>query len=213
MALIYAVADVHGDLERIARIRSVVSENRPDVLVIAGDIISYIRPARVLEKFDRMGVPVLVVRGNSDPGYVDRCFDQFQYIRSLHLRKETVASVDFTGLSGTIPLPFRNKVGFFEKRLGERVRPFINARTVFVVHCPPWGCLDQVGGRFHSGSKMVRALIKERQPRLLICGHIHEATGIDQIGETTVVNCALPKTVKGMLIEMGGTGAPQIEMA
>ena len=77
MALIYAVADVHGDLERIGRIRSVVSENRPDVLVIAGDIISYIRPKQVLEQFDKMGAPVLVVRGNSDPGYVDRCFNQF----------------------------------------------------------------------------------------------------------------------------------------
>ncbi len=213
MTLIYAVADVHGDMERIRRIRSVVSENRPDVLVIAGDIINYIRPTRALAAFDKMDVPVLVVRGNSDPGYVDRYFNKFQNINSLHFKNETVGSIAFTGLSGTIPLPFCNKVGFFETLLAAKARPFIDANTVFVVHAPPRGCLDQVGGRFHSGSKMVRELIEEKHPRLVICGHIHEAAGIDKIGETTVANCALPKTGKGMLIEMALTGAPQIEMA
>jgi putative phosphoesterase len=212
MMLIYAVADVHGDAQRIARIRAVVAENRPDALVIAGDIISYIRPVPVLEQFDKMNVPVLVVRGNSDPGYVDNYFNKFQNIRSLHLKKEIVGSIPFTGLSGTIPLPFRNKVRLLETNLAEKSRLFINVKTVFVVHTPPWGCLDKVGGRFHSGSKMVRNLVEEKQPRLLITGHIHEAAGIDAIGETTVVNCALPKSKKGMLIEMGETGVPRIEM-
>ncbi len=35
---IYAVADVHGRPGRIENIRKTISEIRPDVLVVAGDI-------------------------------------------------------------------------------------------------------------------------------------------------------------------------------
>ena len=59
---------------------------------------------------------------------------------------------------------------------------------------------------------MVRELIEEKQPKLLICGHIHEAAGTVKIGETTVVNCSISKTGKGMMIEMGQENKPAIEM-
>jgi hypothetical protein len=59
---------------------------------------------------------------------------------------------------------------------------------------------------------MVRKLVDQKQPRLLICGHIHEAAGTSEIGNTTVVNCSIPKTGKGMMIELGAWGNPQIEM-
>ena len=39
--LIYAVADIHGQRDRIALIRSKILEYKPDVLVVAGDITYY----------------------------------------------------------------------------------------------------------------------------------------------------------------------------
>jgi len=210
--LIYAVADIHAAPHRIEHIRSVVSEHHPDVLVIAGDVISYIRPGPVFEQLNSMGVPVMMVRGNSDPGYVDKYFKKFINIKSLHLNRGTVKNISFTGLSGTIPLPFRNRVRLFEKNLMNQANSLIDSQTVFVAHTPPWGSLDQVMGRFHSGSKMVRNLVEKKQPRLLICGHIHEAAGSENIGQTTVVNCSMPKTGKGMMIELEQTGKPAIKL-
>ncbi|MDA3832790.1 MAG: metallophosphoesterase family protein [Spirochaetales bacterium] len=209
---IYAAADIHANVERIAHIRSVISEYSPDVLVLAGDVISYFRPRPVFEQFNAMGVPVLMVRGNSDPGYVDKYFQKFSNLTSLHLNRKTVQSISFAGLSGTIPLPFRNRIGWREKYLMDQVSPMIDSQTVFVVHTPPRGCLDQVAGRFHSGSKMVRELVDKTQPRLLICGHIHEAAGVDRIGETTVLNCGMPGTGKGMMIELTHGEKPVVEM-
>ena len=210
--LIYAVADIHADPERIKKIRHIVSSRQPDVLVVAGDAVSYIRPGPVFERFNSMGVPVLMVRGNSDPGYVEKYLKKFINVQSLHLNTVTIKKIPFTGLSGTIPLPFRNRVRFFEKDLAEKAQRLIDSKTVFVAHPPPRGSLDRVMNRFHSGSKMVRALVEEKQPRLLICGHIHEAAGIETIGQTTVVNCGMPKTGKGMMIELEQKDKPVIEL-
>jgi uncharacterized protein len=200
--LIYAVADIHADPERIERIRSMVSLHHPDVLVIAGDIINYIHPEKTFKQLNEMSLPVLMVRGNSDPGYIEKHFEKFSNLTSLHLNRVMVKSISFTGLSGTIPLPFRNRVRFREKALMNRVYPLIDPQTVLVVHPPPWGTLDQVMGRFHSGSKMVREIVEKTRPRLLICGHIHEAAGIENIGRTTVVNCSMPATGQGVMIEL-----------
>ncbi len=59
---------------------------------------------------------------------------------------------------------------------------------------------------------MVLNLVEQKQPRLLICGHIHEAAGVSEIGETTVVNCSIPKSGKGMMIDVGEGSKPEIEM-
>ena len=39
------------------------------------------------------------------------------------------------------------------------------------------------------GSTAVRDFIDASRPALVVCGHIHEARGIDKLGDTTVVNC------------------------
>ncbi|RJP85128.1 MAG: hypothetical protein C4518_17370 [Desulfobacteraceae bacterium] len=200
--LIYAVADIHANPERIEHIRRTVSVHYPDVVVVAGDIISYLHPEKTFAQLNAMSLPVLMVRGNSDPGYIEKHFEKFSNLASLHLNRVTVKSIAFTGLSGTIPLPFRNRVRFREKNLMKRVYPMIDSQTIVVVHPPPWGVLDQVMGRFHSGSKMVREIVEKTRPKLLICGHIHEAAGVKAIGRTTVVNCSMPATGRGVMIEL-----------
>ncbi len=209
---IYAVADIHADPASLQKICSVVDEYKPDVLVVAGDIINYIRPEKTFNILNDLSVPVLAVRGNSDPAYIEKYFNRFSNLTSLHLNRVTIKSIPFTGLSGTIPLPFRNRVGLRENYLMKKVSPLIDSKTVFVVHTPPWGFQDQVMGRFHSGSKMVRNLVEKKQPCLLICGHIHEAAGISEIGETTVVNCSMPRKGQGMMIEVRVGKKPEIEM-
>lgn len=204
--LIYAVADIHADPDRLEHIRSTVSAHHPDVVVAAGDIISYLHPEKTLKPLNDMKVPVLMVRGNSDPGYIESRFQIFSNLTSLHLNRVLVKSVAFTGLSGTLPLPFRNRVRLFEKDLMKRLSPLIDSETVVVVHPPPWGILDRVMGRFHSGSKLVRDIVEKKQPKLLICGHIHEAAGIETLGRTTVVNCGMPRIGRGVMIGLDADG-------
>ena len=75
-------------------------------------------------------------------------------------------------------------------------------RTILVVHPPPRGVLDAVLGRFHVGSINLRHFIESVQPRLVICGHIHECAGIGAIGKTRVVNCSMSRNHNGALIDI-----------
>ena len=53
---------------------------------------------------------------------------------------------------------------------------------------PPYNTkLDNIGCG-HVGSQSIRDLIEEFNPALVLCGHVHEARGIDRINETTIVN-------------------------
>lgn len=60
---------------------------------------------------------------------------------------------------------------------------------VLVMHNPPkdTSC-DKISAEVHVGSPLLREFIENHKPLLVVCGHIHEAASIDQIGETVVIN-------------------------
>jgi Icc-related predicted phosphoesterase len=68
------------------------------------------------------------------------------------------------------------------------------ARTVYVVHSPPYGtACDQIAGPRHVGSRALRAFLERHQPPWSLSGHIHEAPRVsgrfhDRVGRTRVVN-------------------------
>ncbi|MCK4714793.1 MAG: metallophosphoesterase family protein, partial [Candidatus Aenigmarchaeota archaeon] len=59
---------------------------------------------------------------------------------------------------------------------------------VILSHSPPLGILDHSSVVGYTGSIEVLRVLKEKQPRYLFCGHLHEAKGMKQVGRTTVVN-------------------------
>lgn len=84
----------------------------------------------------------------------------------------------------------------------------VPAAEIVVSHCPPLGVLDGAGrlmerkehtdGSYtlsfseerHIGSPGLLEYIKRHRPRLVVCGHCHEAWGQQMVGETLVVNTA-----------------------
>ncbi len=209
---IYAVADIHGKPARIERIRNVLSGLMPDALVIAGDITNYFNAGSAVAQLNSMPVPVLAIRGNTDLPKVDRLLEQYPNTSSLHLKDQTINGVKFTGVGGTIPVPFNSRISWREKGIFDKLATLVNEDSVLVVHCPPRGVLDQVLGKFHAGSHRLYQLISHRQPRLVICGHIHESPGLAYIGRTPVANSCLSRTGSGAIIDLDSDGAVTINM-
>lgn len=199
---IYAVADIHARSHRLENIRAGIAELQPDCVIIAGDIISYFRPGPVFSALEALTVPVFVVRGNSDPAYLEKRLETFSNITSLHARKIVFKAIPLVGISGAVPVPFRSRIRFFEKGLFARIKPLVDQGTVLVVHPPPYGARDRVGGKVSAGSEGVRTLVEETRPAVVICGHIHEDAGIDRIGSTIVVNCCMTGKNRGALITL-----------
>jgi uncharacterized protein len=62
-----------------------------------------------------------------------------------------------------------------------------------VVHSPPHGHVD---GDRHLGSEAILRAIEDKQPRLVVCGHIHESAGEEsRVGPSRVLNLGPAGTV------------------
>lgn len=67
---------------------------------------------------------------------------------------------------------------------------------ILLTHLPPKGILDEVSSEFvpkawfgkHAGSTKILEYIKNKKPKIVLCGHIHEQKGMKKIGKTTVYN-------------------------
>ncbi len=209
---IYAVADIHGKPSRIECIQRNVAEHRPDVLVVAGDITNFKGGPAVIRQLDKLSLPVLAVRGNTDLPGIDGLLNNFSNILCLHLKKHMIDGMQFVGIGGTIPFPFRSQVGIFEDRMLKKLSRLVDQNSVVVAHPPPWGFLDEVFNRFHAGSKGLYRFIRKYQPRLLLCGHIHENAGTATIDQTIVVNCNLSHNHGGAIVEIAENQAPIVVM-
>jgi Icc-related predicted phosphoesterase len=60
--------------------------------------------------------------------------------------------------------------------------------TILVSHQPPHDTLCDVSRGAHVGSTTIRQFILDREPDLVLCGHIHESVGDDRLGASRVVN-------------------------
>lgn len=63
------------------------------------------------------------------------------------------------------------------------------SNLIAIMHNPPKDTeCDKIASGVHVGSPALRTFIEKTKPLAVITGHIHEAAGIDKIGETTVIN-------------------------
>jgi Icc-related predicted phosphoesterase len=209
---IYATADLHGHLDRLDRIKDNVVSLKPNVFVIAGDITGHRETAAYIRRLNDLPVPVLTVRGNMDAQETERLLEQCPNVTSLHQKKVTINGVSFVGMGGTIPVPFSSRICLREKQMIEAMDHLIKTDSVLVVHPPPYGTLDEGFGKIHAGSRGLRRLILKKQPRMLICGHIHEKPGWAYVEKTLVVNCSMGRSGAGALIVLSGDTAPMVRM-
>jgi len=207
--LIYAAADLHGRPERLAAVETHVAAHRPDLLVLAGDLSRCMRPDVVTGPLSRLSLPTFFIRGNSDTRRPETSLGRIPRLQSLHATRKIVNDVGFVGVGGTIPLPFNSRLGLAESALVARISDLLQPGDILVAHPPPYGVRDRVLGRFHAGSRAVRRLVERCMPALVLCGHIHEQSGIESLGKTVVVNCALGRSCGGVLIRYDGQSAPE----
>jgi uncharacterized protein len=198
---LYAVADIHGRSDQIAAIKRNLEKYRPHVLVAAGDITTF-RKASFVSALGDLPLPVLSIRGNTDLKKVESWFALKENILFLNNRDVVLQGVHFAGVSGTIPIPFRSRIAFREQVIWNRLMPRITPQTVLIAHPPPWGCLDRVMGKYHAGCKSLEVVIRRCQPALLICGHIHEDSGMACLDKTRIVNCAMGPACDGAIIDI-----------
>lgn len=209
---IYAVADIHGKKENIRIVRRSITRYSPDLVVLAGDIFSWFTVDSTFQYLEDMGVDLLFVAGNRDPSSHEPKLTDSVRFKPLHMKRLEIEGLAFVGVSGTLAAPFWSMIALNESAILKEVASLIDKNTFLVTHPPPRGKLDEVFGYFHAGSRGLGRLIEETSPAAVICGHIHESSGVTSIRDTIVVNCAISKTSQGALIDLRAGAAPKCKV-
>ncbi len=201
------ITDLHGHTDALARILEHVGP--VDAVLLGGDITHFGSPidAERLVRRAQQSVPlVLAVAGNCDSQAVDRRLEELGV--SLAGRGLIRDGVGLHGLSG-IPPWKPGMYQFPENQLAEQLlagAAQITSATYHVVlsHVPPRSTpLDRTLFGCQVGSTALREFIEQRQPHVVICGHIHEGRGQHRLGATTVVNCGYGGAGHYALAELG----------
>ena len=190
---ILAVSDLHGEIEPII---TYLKDNKVDLIIVAGDITHFGPPELaedLLNEISSFEIPVMAIPGNCDPGSIHTNIDNSQAI-NIHARNVVIRDIGICGFGGSNPTPFDTPLEFEEVQIYDEAKRAIekikNEKiTLFITHAPPYNTkTDFLPSGVHVGSKSLRKIIEDVQPTLNICGHIHEASGTDRIGKTTIVN-------------------------
>ena len=176
-----------------------------DVLVIAGDTLSLDhRLDSQQEHFSDELVPylarlpherILLVAGNHDFLFAEAKGWREELPRNVTYLLDEPAEVGGLRFWGTPWSTFLPGWVFMEleEQLAVRWANIPSDTDVLVVHGPPHGALDQTApayGGINVGSPSLREWVEQNQPRAVVCGHIHEQFGVDEIGAATVYNVA-----------------------
>jgi len=225
---IYAVADIHGKTQNIQTLAWVLHKYTPDLVVIAGDMARYFLWKPFLDRLDQLNrlggtsqpdrtdlpskpnPPIFCIRGNSDFKRIEAGLAQTQSLKLLGALPRYFQGIPFVGANGTIPLPFASRICMEEKGLLKHLLPQMTQETILVVHPPPRGICDRVGHRFSAGSRNLLDFIEQTQPRMVLCGHIHEQSGTGFVDKTLVVNCAMSPKSCGAIIDLEKEGPARV---
>lgn len=202
-----AVSDLHGFLPE-------PTEWPPcELAVIAGDIcpIHDHSPRSQHHWLEREFKPwlealpaehVLGIAGNHDIVFASAAMPSFLHL-PWHYLQDSGVEVCALRAWGTPWIPHIDYRWVFQAPksdggdfMAERFARIPAALDLLIAHAPPYGIADMTLGGKHVGSRALRDTIRNKYPRLVICGHLHEGRGVTAIGilkqRTIVANvCAL----------------------
>jgi len=206
---ILAIADIHGKTAMIERAGELIQGC--DLILIAGDITrsgTVNEAAEVIGAVEKFTTSILAVHGNWDSPGVSDFLAEKGY--GLHGIGRTIGGIGFFGLGGSSPTPIHTRCEYTEDQIADFLdgayRTAGNARTrVLLSHVPPRGVRDRTFLFLRGGSTALRAFLESHEVDLCVCGHIHEAGGIETLGEVIVANPGSFKSGKYISAELNDT--------
>lgn len=185
---ILAFSDLHMSRARAADL--VAASPDADLVIGAGD---YCNMRQGLD--DAMGMltgidaPMVLVPGNAESEQELRAAAG-PGVTVLHGQAFEIDGLRLFGLGYGIPVtPFGAWSCDMDEEAARAHLAHCAVADVFVMHSPPYGIVDRTSKGVSVGSRAIHDAIVRVQPKLALCGHIHDSWGQDgQIGATRVVN-------------------------
>ena len=187
---ILAASDVEGDTKQIRKLAERAEKENVDIVILCGDIVGWTETSNLIKPFKDKNKKVLIIPGNHDAFATADFLASLYDIRNIHGYSVKYDNVGFFGAGGADMPFFPGHIS--EKELFETLKKAYSGlkgieKKIMVTHMHPSGSKSEFSGI--PGSKAVTKAIKQFKPDILLHGHIHEASGFEEmIGKTRVIN-------------------------
>jgi predicted phosphodiesterase len=157
------IADVHGNLEALEAVLVEIERERPDALVIAGDVVGGPEPAETLERFMRLD-SAHFVRGNADR----EVLEAFDDGRRFDPDEKDIATKAGPWGGERITRDQRDFLASFADRV---VLPVAGLGEVLFCHATPTS--DEEIFTSLTPESTLQEILAGTDQRVLVCGHTH----------------------------------------
>ncbi|MFT4310014.1 MAG: metallophosphoesterase family protein [Candidatus Woesearchaeota archaeon] len=189
---ILASADLHNNKQFAQALAHHAVHNEVDLVILCGDLghAGHL-PQEILGPFVEQQKKVLFVPGNHDAFVTAQVLAHVYGTTNMHNNTAVYGNVGFFGCGGANigPQFISEEDVYTALEQSHNKLPTIEHK-ILISHMHPKGSvMEKISGC--PGSQALRGIIEKFQPTLVLCGHIHEASGIEEkIGDTVVMNVA-----------------------
>jgi|Deesub1362A_J573_1020465.scaffolds.fasta_scaffold00870_18 hypothetical protein len=180
------IADIHSYFLQLDKI---LKEVEFDLLLLAGDLTHYKGSdvTKIDEIVSRYTDECFAVHGNCDPEHILRTeLDTIRFIHATSIKLSE--NITLHGVGGSTFTPFNTPTEYSEDEMERFISmlKITDGLNLLLSHSPPRNMVDVTMSGENAGSK---ALMKHAKKfSFIMCGHIHEASGVDRKGRTIAVN-------------------------
>src|SRR3989344_3819018 len=188
---IMALSDIHGDINLASAKAEEAKKANVDFVLLCGDLtFNDSRAEGIIGPFKERGLKIGIIPGNHEPTSTINFLTERYKLVNLHGYSYYLDRVGMFGCGSA-------NIGLFQLSEEEIFNFLENGhkyiedkqKKIMITHVHPAGSLIEKFTMRFPGSISVRKAIEEFQPDLALCGHIHEAEGIEEmIGKTKLIN-------------------------
>jgi hypothetical protein len=198
---ILASGDIHGDTRLAERLAEKAEKENVDLVVLCGDL-TYAETSTdgIVGPFVKRNKKVVLIPGNHETIATADFLAQLYGATNLHGYSIKAGDVGLFGAGGA-------NIGLFQLSEDEifdmlkKGNDYLKGmkKKIMVTHVHPTGGVMEKFTNIFPGSKGVKKAIDTFKPDILLCSHVHEAEGIEEmVGKTRVINVGK----KGKIIEL-----------
>jgi Icc-related predicted phosphoesterase len=205
---ILSAGDLHGDSGLAKKLADRATKENVDLVILCGDLTEGDEKTdNLIGPFLKQGKKVVLVPGNHESvatadflskvygvknlhGYGVKIFDPAPASNSKSTKASDKSYVGLFGCSGVnIGIhQIIDKEAYDLLMQGHNYVKDANVK-ILVSHVHPSGTKMENFTQFFEGSKAVRRAIDKFHPDIMLCSHVHEAEGLEEmIGTTRVIN-------------------------
>ena len=185
-----AAGDFHGDKRAAKQLAELAEKENVDLVILNGDIVEEEDTSGIIGPFLAKNKKVIILPGNHETIATADFLAELYNITNLHGYYMKVGDIGFFGCGGAnVGLSQLSEKEIYDtlKKGFDKVKDM--SKKIMITHVHPADTKMEKFSNFVKGSIGLKKAIDNFKPDILICGHVHEAEGIEEIvGKTRVIN-------------------------